>query len=130
MIFSSYAQKISRRAKIFRIATLACYKGFGASAAVVSSHPIQSIDPSTFVDILLFTFLPPKGESPSVWPDILNADITPSDRLCQTGSLAQRSDQTKTNIVNQSLRVLLWQGFLALLDEKTAVLGAHTLVIR
>ena len=96
---------------------------------VVPSHPIQSIHPSTFVDILLLTFQPSKGESPSVWPDILNADITPSDRLCQTGGLAQRSEQTKTNVVNQSLGVLLWQGVLALLDEKTAVLGTHTLVI-
>ena len=37
MIFSSYAQKFSGRAKIFRIATLACYKGFWASAATFVS---------------------------------------------------------------------------------------------
>ena len=35
IIFSSYAQKISGRAKFFRIATLACYKGFWASGC----HP-------------------------------------------------------------------------------------------
>ena len=96
---------------------------------VVPSHSIQSIHPSTFVDILLFTFLPSKGESPSARPDILNTDITSSDGLCQTGGLEQRSDQTKTNIVNQSFGILLWKGVLTLLDEKTAVLGTHTLVI-
>merc|ERR550532_3450588 len=36
MILSSYAQKFSGRAKICRIATLACYRGFWASADAVS----------------------------------------------------------------------------------------------
>ena len=38
MILSSYAQKFSRRAKIFRIATLACYRGFWASEHIIDPY--------------------------------------------------------------------------------------------
>ena len=55
------------------------------------------------VAILFSTFLPAKGERPSAWPDVLNTDITPSDGLCQTGGLWQRSHPANQKIKQPEL---------------------------